>query len=65
MRLSDVFLLSIPQVAERLGITEAAVRRWVLLRKISVIKVGRLVRVPSTELDRLLADGLRPARPPR
>jgi excisionase family DNA binding protein len=55
-------LLSIPEFANALGVKRSCIRRWVLMRKITIFKVGRLVRVPSTELDRLLAEGLRPAR---
>jgi excisionase family DNA binding protein len=55
-------LLAIPQFAELLGVSNACVRRWVLERKVSVVKVGRLVRIPATEFDRIIADGTRPAR---
>ena len=55
-------LLKIAQFAEPLEVTQSCVRRWILERKITVVKVGRLVRIPSSELDRLLAEGLRPRR---
>ena len=58
-------LLSIPQFAAALGVTVACIRRWLLERKIACVKVGRLVRIPAEELDRLIAEGLRPARPQR
>ena len=56
-------LLNIPQFAELLGVSSACVRRWVLERKVTVIKVGRLVRIPSAEFDRIVANGTRMARP--
>jgi excisionase family DNA binding protein len=55
-------LFSVPQFADALGITPACVRRWILERKITTIKLGRLIRVPSSEVDRLINAGLRPAR---
>jgi len=55
-------LMSIPQFAELLGVSNACVRRWVLERKVTVVKVGRLVRIPSTEFDRIVANGTRTAR---
>jgi excisionase family DNA binding protein len=62
MDTSKVALLSVPQVSEKLGVTRSCVRRWIHVRKIATVKLGRLVRVPSTELDRLVDAGLRPAR---
>ena len=62
---SEVTLLSVPQVAERLGVTPACIRRWVLERKLTVVKLGRLIRIPASEVERLVNSGLRPARPAR
>jgi len=58
-------LLSVPQFANSLSVTPACVRRWVLERKITTVKLGRLIRVPASELERLIGLGLRPARPMR
>jgi excisionase family DNA binding protein len=55
-------LLSIPEFAKVLGVTHSCVRRWVLERRVSFVKIGRLVRIPAAELDRLIAEGTRPAR---
>jgi excisionase family DNA binding protein len=55
-------LLSIPQFAELLGVTCSCIRRMVLDRRLSIVKVGRLVRIPITEFDRIVAEGTRPAR---
>ena len=52
------------EFAAALNVTPACVRRWVLTRKISFVKIGgRAVRIPSTEFERLVAEGLRPAKP--
>jgi excisionase family DNA binding protein len=57
-------LMSIPQFAELLGVTNSCVRRWVLERRVGFVKVGRLVRIPMTEFDRIVAEGTRTARQP-
>jgi len=56
-------LTSVNQFAASLGVTQACVRRWLLERRITFTKIGRLVRIPSSEVDRLIAEGLRPAKP--
>lgn len=55
-------LLSVPQFADALGVTPACIRRWILERKIATVKLGRLIRVPASEVERLIDRGLRPAR---
>jgi excisionase family DNA binding protein len=58
-------LMSVPQFADALGITRSCVRRWILLRQIATIKLGRSVRIPCTEIDRLISSGSRPVRSAR
>jgi excisionase family DNA binding protein len=58
-------LLSVPEFASALNVTVACARRWILERKISTVKLGRLIRVPSSEVERLISSGFRPARPAR
>ena len=58
----DDKFFSVVQFAEIFGITTACVRRWLLLRKISHVKLGRLVRIPGSEAERLIDAGLVPAR---
>jgi excisionase family DNA binding protein len=65
MSTSEVILLSVPQVAERLGVTVSCIRRWILERKITTVKLGRLIRIPSAEIERLISSGSRPARSAR
>ena len=55
-------LLKVPEFAGALKLTNACVRRWILERRVVSIKVGRLVRIPVSEVDRIIAAGLRPAR---
>lgn len=58
-------LVSVNQFAASLGVTQACVRRWLLERRITFTKIGRLVRIPSSESERLIAEGMRPAKPRR
>ena len=58
-------LLSSKEFAFALGVKESTVRRWTLLRKIKVVKVGHLVRIPHTEAVRIIDEGTIPARPSR
>jgi len=63
---SEASMLTAKQAAGRLGVTEAAIRRWLLERRIASVKVGRrLIRIPSSEITRILDAGLRPVRPSR
>jgi hypothetical protein len=40
--------------------TLSAVRRWQRENRIATVKIGRLVRVAESELDRIRREGLRP-----
>jgi excisionase family DNA binding protein len=53
-------LMTLNEVAAILNCTLSAVRRWRRENRIATIKVGRLVRVAESELDRIGRDGLRP-----
>ena len=55
-------LLTVPEFAERIRVKPSCVRRWVLEKKLTIVRVGRLVRIPFTEVDRIIAAGTRPAK---
>ena len=55
-------LLNVQQFADALGVTRACIRRWVLERRVATVKIGRLVRIPASETERIITAGLRPAR---
>jgi excisionase family DNA binding protein len=61
MEASNLDLLTVAQTSARLGVTVSCVRRWISERRIGVVKLGRLVRVPSSELLRIVEIGHRPA----
>ena len=53
-------LLPIPEAAERLGLKKRTMQRWVFLRRVTYIKVGGVVRIPETEIDRIIREGTMP-----
>jgi excisionase family DNA binding protein len=57
-------LLTIEDFAEALRVKSSCIRRWILERRITSVKVGRLVRIPSSEVGRIVQRGLRPFQPP-
>jgi excisionase family DNA binding protein len=59
--MSEQTLLRVGEFAASLRITPACVRRWIREKKVTVVKLGRLVRIPSTEVGRIVTAGTRPA----
>ena len=53
-------LLTIREFAQRLHVTEACIRKWVLKRTISSTRLGRLVRIPASEATNLVKRGFIP-----
>jgi len=57
-------LITIREAANRLGLKESTIRKYILKRQIAYVKPSvRAVRIPIEELERILATGLRPAIP--
>ena len=57
-------LITIREAANRLGLKESTIRKYILKRQIAFVKPSvRAVRIPIEELERILAAGLRPAIP--
>jgi excisionase family DNA binding protein len=44
-------LLTVPEAAARLNVSERWVRRAIFERRFAVVRLGRLVRVPGDALD--------------
>lgn len=57
-------LMTVEQAADYLNINEAFVRRLIQERRLPFLKVGRLVRLRQTALDRWLAAAEVPATRP-
>jgi excisionase family DNA binding protein len=58
-QLSD--LLTITEFATALRLKPSCIRRWIGERRIETVRVGRLVRIPSTEIERIICEGTTPA----
>ena len=59
--MSNQQLLTVHEFAKALNVTPACIRRWIMERKVVTIKLGRLVRIPPDEVQRLIQIGIRPA----
>ena len=55
-------LTTVRQASEILGISPHTLRAWIAMRRIGVVRLGRAVRVPLAEIERLIADGRIPRR---
>jgi excisionase family DNA binding protein len=53
---------TVKQAAEQWNISERTVRDWIYLRKVTFIRVGRCIRIPQSEIDKVLEQGTIPAR---
>ena len=61
----NVKLLTVTEAADLMRLRPSTVRKWVMLRRISCIRIGsRAVRISADEVERILREGLRPARGP-
>jgi excisionase family DNA binding protein len=57
----DKNLLSIPEAARELGVTESCIRSWVWKRTIPYCKVGRMVRISRQAVSEIIERGTVPA----
>jgi len=57
-------LLTVAETAERLGVKVSTVRLWLAQRKLGHVKLSRAVRVPETEVERIIHDNMVPPRAP-
>lgn len=55
-------LLKVPEAAAMLALSQKTVWQWIGARRIGVVRLGRAVRVPITEIERLMEEGSTPAR---
>lgn len=55
-------LYDIPEAAGRWGVSVATVRAMVFKRLIDIVRIGRRVKVPEREINRVIEDGFQPRR---
>jgi excisionase family DNA binding protein len=54
-------LLTIPEFAAAVRVKPSCVRRWLGESKVTRVHIGRLVRIPASEVERIVSLGTRPA----
>ncbi len=60
---SEERLLRVQEFAKRLEIKDSTARAWLLARRVAKVRVGRRsIRVPESEVARIIREGLVPAR---
>ena len=64
-KMSDGRMLTLAQAARLLGLQPVTLRAWAARRKIAVHRLGRAIRVPMSEVERLLEESFIPAKPER
>lgn len=52
---------TVAEAAVELSLSQATIRSWIASRRIGFVRLGRAVRVPSSEIARLLDTGYVPA----
>jgi excisionase family DNA binding protein len=55
-------LLTIPQAAARLTVSKDTLNTWVWKQRVKTVRIGKCVRIPAAEVDRLIVEGTTPAR---
>lgn len=48
--------------AKFLGIKESTIRAWVHFRRIEFVRIGRRVKIPGAEIQRIVDEGTQPRR---
>ena len=54
----------VDEACAKLNIKEPTLRRWILLRKVTYVKIGRSVRIPESEINRIIVEGTVKMREP-
>jgi excisionase family DNA binding protein len=60
--MSATKLVKVPDAAEILALSPKTLWQWIGERRIGVVRLGRAVRVPLSEIERLMEEGTTPAR---
>ena len=55
-------LYRINAAAKRWNVAEKTARVWISQGRVAHVRVGRGIRVPLSEVDRIIAEGYRPAK---
>jgi excisionase family DNA binding protein len=64
MHVQKIAPKTVPEAARALGISRHTVRSWIAQHRIAYLKLGRAVRIPQAEIDRILRESAVPAAAP-
>ena len=53
-------LYSLAEAANLLGFKIKTIQRWVDFRKVGYVRIGGVIRIPASELTRIVAEGTVP-----
>lgn len=53
---------TVEQAADEMNVAKSTIRAWIGQRRIGCVRLGRSVRIPASEIKRLLESGFVPAR---
>ena len=53
---------TVAEVALALNLSVSTIRSWIFQRRIGCVRMGRAVRIPDAEINRLLEAGFVPAK---
>jgi excisionase family DNA binding protein len=54
-------LMTVLEVAERLGLKPATIRKMIFQRKLPIVKIGRSVRIKPEDIEKIIRAGYQPA----
>ena len=57
--------LTVKQAASELNVSVHTIRAWIAQRRLGCVRLGRAVRIPASEIERLVERGTVPARKDR
>lgn len=55
-------VLKVWEFSERVGMSVPWARKKIAARELAVVRIGRSVRIPESEVTRILSEGMIPAR---
>ena len=55
-------LRTVQEAADQLGLAAVTIRTWMASRRIGYVKLGRSVRIPQSEIYRVIELGTTPAK---
>jgi len=57
--MSEPRAFGIKEAAHLLSVSPWSIRRWIRLRKIIAVRLGRRIVIPASEINRLTLEGIR------